>query len=1015
MNKIYPLFLTFLLVISGLALTVQAQETTSQAENSIKFIVDAGEVNLESSGVTLLADYGSFQLLLMTGDQMNRWHQQDLASKFVPVDDTMTINGHALPTKDKTLAASLHNSRANITGKSLQLIQFVGPIQESWLKELEAVGVEPIHYIANNGYLVWADDNGRSELNKMMMQSSFLQWSMPFYSELKMSPDLLSVGVGGGETAVLPIAIQMIQHDGPQETEAIIESLLVTQESDWQPVLKFQTIHGTIRQQDILKIAELPDVYWLGAQQSFALHDEVQGQIVAGNVITTSAYSAVPTGPGYLTWLDSYGFSQDPADYPIVDITDDGLGTGSASDAAGDQTLREFGLLANPSRITTISNCTGQGDGGGIGGHGHLNLSIAGGYDTRADFPYQDASDYQLGLGINPYGRFSGTRVFYFQTAVFPYGFTEWDISGCDGTYAGLIKQNQDNGARITNNSWGSTSTTYGESAQAYDIGVRDSDGTETGNQEMIYLFSAGNAGNFNSIGNPATAKNVITVGASENYRPTDFDGCNKGALHADDVMDIADFSSLGPAVGNRTKPELVAPGSHVQGAASPNPLFNGNTVCGSEDNDFVLPSDDVYYPIGQSIFTWSSGSSHSAPGVAGIASLYYYWFEHTHQQPTPSPAMMKAYLLAHTMYLTGARANDTLPSNTQGYGLPDMDLGLDDTPRVFSDQQTQFTQSGEQWTREIIVADPTKPVRLVMAYTDAAGALGTNPQVNDLNLRIDSSTETYVGNHFLRQWSVTGGAPDANNNYEAIFLPPGSVDAFDLTVTAFNIAGDGVPGNGDDTDQDFALICYNCIELLHVEPASQAACLLNDDSVAYVVEGGGTGESMTFSADSLPPNTTAVFNPNPVTLPMSSTLTISNLSASTGGTYAIQIMGTANTFTRTVQTELNLYASEPLSLTLSSPANGAVGRPFSVLLRWEALATSEEYALEIAMDSDFTQIVDSASGLSATQYQTTVLLPDTTYYWRVRGSNLCGNGEFSDVFHFTTQNALYLPIIIKE
>ena len=1011
MNKIYPLLTTFLLVVSGLVISVQAQETTFSAGESLKVIVDSGEVDLKSPEVSLLADYGSYQLLSIKKNHINHLKQQESAPIFASVEDTMTINGHMLPIQDDNLADSLANTDASLIGKSLQIIQFIGPVQEDWLNELKTVGVEPIHYIANNGYLVWVDENGRSQLDNLVAHSSFLQWHMTFYDELKVSPDLWSMIGSEGEMAVLPITIQMIQHERQQETEAMIEDLLVSQASDWQPVLNFQTIQGTIRQQDIRLVAELPDVYWLGMQQSFALHDEVQGQIVAGNVITTSAYSAIPTGPGYLAWLDSYGFSQDPADYPIVDITDDGIGNGNANDATGDQTLRELGLLANPSRITTISNCTGQSDGGGVGGHGHLNLSIAGGYDTRSDFPYQDASDYQLGLGINPYGRFSGTRVFYFNTLVEN---TLWDISGCGPDYSDLIKQNQDNGASITNNSWGSTSTAYGISAQAYDIGVRDSDESETGNQEMIYLFSAGNAGSFNSIGNPATAKNVITVGASENYRPYDVDGCNKGLLHADDVMDIADFSSLGPAVGNRIKPELAAPGSHVQGTASTNFLFNGNTICGSEDNDFGFLPDDAYYPIGQSIFTWSSGTSHSVPSVAGMASLYYYWFEHMYQQPTPSPAMMKAYLVAHTMYLKGARANDTLPSNTQGYGLPNMSLGLDDTPRVFADQQTLFAESGEQWTREIIAADPSKPVRIVMAYTDAAGAVGTNPQVNDLNLRIDSSAETYLGNQFQQQWSVPDGVPDANNNYEAIFLPPGTVDSFDMTVTAFNIAGDGVLGNGDDTDQDFALFCYNCIELLQVEPASQSACLLHEDSVSYIVEGSGSGESMTFSADSLPPNTTAVFNPNPITLPMSSTLTISDLAASTGGTFAIQITGTANIFTRTAQTELYLVSNTPLSMTLTSPTNGAIGQRLSVLLTWEAAASSEEYALEIATDSEFTQIVDSVSGLSATQYQTTLLSPDTIYFWRVRGGNLCGYGEYSATAHFSTQKVVYLPIIVK-
>ncbi len=124
----------------------------------------------------------------------------------------------------------------------------------------------------------------------------------PLPPSLKVSPDLVAEMADGKETAVVPIIIQIVQHDGQAASETIIENLLVTQTSAWQPVLKFQTIHGTVRQSDVSTIAQLPDVYWMGLQQPPELMDEVQGQIVAGNIITTSAYSAIPTGPGYLAW-----------------------------------------------------------------------------------------------------------------------------------------------------------------------------------------------------------------------------------------------------------------------------------------------------------------------------------------------------------------------------------------------------------------------------------------------------------------------------------------------------------------------------------------------------------------------------------------------------------------------------------------------------------------------------------------------------------------------------------------
>ena len=57
---------------------------------------------------------------------------------------------------------------------------------------------------------------------------------------------------------------------------------------------------------------------------------------------------------------------------------------------------------------------------------------------------------------------------------------------------------------------------------------------------------------------------------------------------------------------------------------------------------------------------------------------------------------------------------------------------------------------------------------------------------------------------------SITGGAADHRNNVESVFLPAGTTGGFSVTVTAFNINSDGVPGDADLLDQDFALVVYN-------------------------------------------------------------------------------------------------------------------------------------------------------------------------------------------------------------
>ena len=156
--------------------------------------------------------------------------------------------------------------------------------------------------------------------------------------------------------------------------------------------------------------------------------------------------------------------------------------------------------------------------------------------------------------------------------------------------------------ALISNNSWGYAQVfDYNSAAASYDAAVRDALPDEAGAQPMLYVFSAGNAGFGNNVGSgglpgsihsPGTAKNVITVGATESLRPITFEvvstnqvtnivegefvvtnvvETNQVAFEFSDSNDeIAPFSSRGN-VGfgiegdrGRFKPDLVAPGAFV-------------------------------------------------------------------------------------------------------------------------------------------------------------------------------------------------------------------------------------------------------------------------------------------------------------------------------------------------------------------------------------------------------------------------------------------------------------------
>src|SRR5205814_6866394 len=92
-------------------------------------------------------------------------------------------------------------------------------------------------------------------------------------------------------------------------------------------------------------------------------------------------------------------------------------------------------------------------------------------------------------------------------------------------SYPNLQSQAYNDGARISSNSWGSSSNAYTADSQSYDALVRDAQPTGStfptaGNQEMVIVFAAGNSGSSaNTVHAPATGKNVLVVGAAENVR----------------------------------------------------------------------------------------------------------------------------------------------------------------------------------------------------------------------------------------------------------------------------------------------------------------------------------------------------------------------------------------------------------------------------------------------------------------------------------------------------------------
>jgi hypothetical protein len=95
-----------------------------------------------------------------------------------------------------------------------------------------------------------------------------------------------------------------------------------------------------------------------------------------------------------------------------------------------------------------------------------------------------------------------------------------------------------------------------------------------------------------------------------------------------------------------------------------------------------------------------------------------------------------------------------------------------------------------------------------------------------------------------------------------------------------------------------------------------------------------------------------------------------------------------------------------PGTPSLIAPANNSVDVEFYPTLQWTSTNGAAFYTVQMALDPQFNQVVYERTPLIATSHQVGPLIPDTVYYWRVRGINQTGTatGPYSVIWSFRTR-----------
>lgn len=655
----------------------------------------------------------------------------------------ITINGITLdPTTQgpALVAARLH--AADAANSNFVLIQAKAPLTKGQKAELAAKGATILEYVPDNTYVC---HYAPADLNALRTLP-YVEWANIYMRGFKIAAALAApssenlptrdfMEMAARPERILngtPTTVDVVFH-GNVDPRTIREKVAAAAHIDPDDLqLSGQKARVSVQARYLSELADIDEVRHIEKVTPYKLHNNIARQILRLD----------NSNPGASARLEGEG--------QIVAVCDTGFDRGSTTNVhpAFQGRVRKLYALGRPHRANDPD------------GHGtHVAGSVLG-----------DGASSVLGHSVR------GTAPkahLVLQSVLDRFG----GLGGLPADLRELFRSPYDNdGARVHTNSWGSV---VGDGS--YNSNSRELDDFVWSHRDCVICFAAGNEGKDGnrdgridgvSVTPPGTAKNCITIGATENNRPTmnvtyqqgwpnDFpaDPIASDAI-ADDPEGMVAFSSRGPTRDQRVKPDLVAPGTFILSSRSR----------ATTDSGWAPSQDPLYFFLG--------GTSMATPLAAGCAALVREYLIKERHITNPSAALVKALLINGAKNISGqyvpAEAG-RIPNNAEGFGRIDMAATIGPFPTntqlILKDEATAL-DTGEEERVSLPIAASARQVKVTLVWTDPPG----ETLQNDLDLIVRSANgQERHGNR-----TATSTRFDRVNNVEQVTwtdVPSGSAE----------------------------------------------------------------------------------------------------------------------------------------------------------------------------------------------------------------------------------------------